>query len=107
MDLECDLITDYQVRQRLPSLYADFSLQRQSNPDGYAANTSAWINALGKAVQAGVVAADGCERDTLSLWTGDYLLRALETKEWGRPMALGSVIVSRNTLVYHHLPARF
>ncbi len=87
------LLADYRNRQRLPSLYADFTLQRHSNPDGYAANTSTWINALGKAAQAGLVPADGGDRDRLSLRTGESLLQALETKEWGRPLALGNVIV--------------
>ena len=34
--------------------------------------------------------------DVLSLRTGPELLRALETEEWGRPLALSDVIVSRH-----------
>lgn len=83
----------------MPSLYADFTLQRHSNPDGYAANTLVWINALSKAAQAGLVPADGGDHDTLSLRTGDALLQSLETKEWGRPLALGPVIVGIHTFV--------
>ncbi|MCJ1454331.1 hypothetical protein MMC28_004684 [Mycoblastus sanguinarius] len=79
-------------RVRLPSLYADFSLQRQANPDGFAANTSAWRDALGKAAKAGLIPAPDNVHDTLSLRTGEKLLQSLETKEWGRPLALGAVI---------------
>lgn len=80
-------------RQRLPSLYSDFTLQRQSNPDGFAANINAWQNALAKAGRAGVLPAKGNGSDTLLLSTGQSLLRSLETKEWGVPLALGAVIV--------------
>ena len=80
-------------RARLPSLYSDFTLQRSSNPDGFAANTAAWIDVLGKAAQAGLLPAPGNDHDTLSIRTGENLLQSLETKEWGRPLALGTVIV--------------
>lgn len=80
-------------RARLPSLYSDFTLQRSSNPDGFVANVSAWENALRKAAQAGLIPAPDNGHDTLSLRTGEELLQALTTKEWGRPLALGTVIV--------------
>lgn len=80
-------------RARLPSLYSDFTLQRRSNPDGYAANVAAWADALRKAARAGFLPISGEGRDTLSLSTGEELLRVLETGEWGRPLALGAVIV--------------
>ena len=85
--------TEQMDSQRLPSLYSDFTPQRYSNPDGYAANTTAWINALATAAQAGALPANGKNRDTLLLRTGDFLLRSLETKECGTPLALGTVIV--------------
>ncbi|KAM0801760.1 Snf7-domain-containing protein [Usnea florida] len=79
-------------RARLPSLYSDFTLQRYSNPDGFAANTTAWIGALAKAARAGLLPSIGADHDTLSLRTGNSLLQSLETKEWGRPLALRTVI---------------
>ncbi len=82
-------------RQRLPSLYSDFTLQRHSNPDGFTANTSAWIDVLGNAAKAGLLPADGSDRNLFSLATGDALLHSLETKEWGRPLAIATVIVGR------------
>lgn len=77
----------------MASLYSDFTLQRRSNPDGYAANTSAWIDALREAAWAGLLPADGGDREIFTLTTGDTLLQSLETQEWGRPLALGTVIV--------------
>lgn len=45
---------------------------------------------LQKAVQAGKIPGGN---SILALKTGPELLRALETKEWGRPLALDTVIV--------------
>lgn len=87
-------VTDYGLRARLPSLYSDFTPQRTSNPDGFAANITAWRDVLSKAARAGVSPIhSGFASDTLSVKTGEVLLQALETKEWGRPQALGTVIV--------------
>lgn len=91
-------------RARLPSLYSDFTLQRYSNPDGFAANTTAWMVALTKAARAGLIPSDGADRNTLSVRTGETLLQSLETKEWGRPLALRTVIdeavSQRNMILY-------
>lgn len=101
-------------------MYSDFRTQRISNPDGYAANVSAWQTALTNAVRAGLVGAslqsnqqehdrhshldqhqhDVTQQrhitpgsDLLVLRSGDDLLRALETREWGRPLGLGAAVV--------------
>ena len=88
------MATHVGCRARLPSLYSDFTPQRSSNPDGFRANIAAWQDALGKAAQAGILPAyTGAASDTLSLGIGETLLHALETKEWGRPLALGTVVV--------------
>lgn len=79
-------------RARLPSLYSDFSLQRYTNPDGYAANIAAWEDILIKANGEGLIPAGPDGRDFLSLRTGEELLQSLEIREWGRPLALGIVI---------------
>ncbi|MCJ1413462.1 hypothetical protein MMC19_007567 [Ptychographa xylographoides] len=76
-------------KPRLASLYSDFRLQRATNPHGYAANLSAWETGLAHAAWAGLLPGG---HDTLLLTTGEALLRALETKEWGRPLALAPVI---------------
>ncbi|MCJ1277606.1 hypothetical protein MMC21_005420 [Puttea exsequens] len=79
-------------RARLPSLYSDFTTQRNSNPDGFAANTTAWISLLSKAANAGLLGGSRDGPDTLSLETGQELLQRLQTKEWGRPLAIATVI---------------
>ncbi|KAH0548250.1 hypothetical protein GP486_008041 [Trichoglossum hirsutum] len=81
-------------RARLPSLYSDFRHQRTTNPDGYAVNVSAWRAALGHAAREGLIPSPDTRSDLLVLRFSDDLRRALETKEWGRPLALGAVIVS-------------
>ncbi|KAI9836589.1 MAG: hypothetical protein M1819_001221 [Sarea resinae] len=89
-------------RARLPSLYSDFRVQQTTNPDGYAANISAWRTALSNATRAGLVPAPGASNDLLVLRTGAELLQELETRDWGRPLALGTVIseaVARKEMV--------
>lgn len=86
------------LRNRLPSLYSDFSIQKDTNPDGYAVNVAAWQRALTNAALAGhVVSGSGQKKDFLSLTTDDNLLRNLEIPEWGRPVALTSVFVRRRS----------
>lgn len=85
--------TDQHSRARLASLYSDFRVLRSTNPDGYAANVSAWQDALEHAARAGVIPAPGGGLSFLSLSTDENLMRALESKEWGRPLALGTVVV--------------
>ena len=80
-------------RVRIPSLYSDFSLQRYTNPVGFDANVYAWQDVLRKAAWEGLMPSDGPGADILSLVVGEELLAALETVDWGRPQALGTVIV--------------
>ena len=84
-------------RARLPSLYSDFRPQAVTNPDGYAANVSAWQSALAHACRDGYIpsqnAGGAAGPDKLVLRTGEELLRALESETWGRPLGLGCVIV--------------
>ncbi|KAI9756047.1 MAG: CCA tRNA nucleotidyltransferase, mitochondrial [Chaenotheca gracillima] len=77
---------------RLASLYSDFRHLQIVNPDGYAANISAWRQALIAAAREGLTGTDRGGNDLLVLTTGEDLLQALESKEWGRPLALGTVI---------------
>ena len=85
----------------MPSLYSDFTVQRHTNPDGYTANVAAWEEALQEAARAGLLHAPCDAHDTFLLKTGEDLLQSLETKEWGRPLALDAVIVGeRLSLAY-------
>lgn len=86
-------------RARLPSLFSDFSLQRYSNPDGYAANVAVWEEVLTKAAREGLMPPGPDGPEFLSLRMGDELLQSLETREWGKPLALGKVIVREHELL--------
>ncbi|KAI9827266.1 MAG: hypothetical protein M1832_005404 [Thelocarpon impressellum] len=89
-------------KARLPSLYSDFRHLQTTNPDGYAANVSAWRTALAHAAREGRVPGPGGSNDLLCLSTGEELVRELESKEWGRPLALGTVVnewVARRDMV--------
>ncbi|KLJ09109.1 hypothetical protein EMPG_15471 [Blastomyces silverae] len=91
-------------RARLPSLYSDFSTQRNTNPDGYATNVAAWQRALAHAALAGAIHSSSpgsrhhgeegaaARGDLLVLRTGNTLMAELETQEWGRPVALQTAI---------------
>jgi charged multivesicular body protein 7 len=76
---------------RLPSLYSDLSVQRTSNPEGYAANTTAWAAALVRASLAGRLPPEQ-DLNLLVLNTGDALLDALASRTYGRPSGLGCVL---------------
>ncbi|TAQ86972.1 hypothetical protein B7494_g4707 [Chlorociboria aeruginascens] len=78
-------------RARLAALYSDFRPLRTLNPDGFQANISAWTKGLSAAAKAGCLPSHGSTPDSFILQVDDELLRALDTKEWGRPLSLGTV----------------
>ncbi|OJI99340.1 hypothetical protein ASPVEDRAFT_124325 [Aspergillus versicolor CBS 583.65] len=85
-------------KNRLPSLYSDFSIQKKTNPDGYHVNVAAWEQVLTKAAHNGYISthshdATGQRRKAnhLSIKVDENLVRDLENPEWGRPVALGAV----------------
>ncbi|KAM3424333.1 hypothetical protein BST61_g11130 [Cercospora zeina] len=85
----------FSSRTRLASLYSDFRHQRSTNPDGYTANSSAWLRALSAAAKAGLIPAQTGQTGGNSRFvidSGEGLLRALNTQEYGRPLALGAVL---------------
>ncbi|CAG8253979.1 unnamed protein product [Penicillium nalgiovense] len=109
-------------RNRLPSLYSDFTPQKKTNPDGYAVNVAAWEHALNRAAKRGYTSSRGVrvrsgstvsaksgatsakrkKTDHLILRTDESLLRDLESPEWGRPVALGTVFdeaVRNNSMI--------
>ncbi|KAI9886259.1 MAG: CCA tRNA nucleotidyltransferase, mitochondrial [Watsoniomyces obsoletus] len=79
-------------KRRLPALYSDFRQLHEVNPEGYTANISAWQSALAHASREGIIPGPDGSENLLILSTGEELLRELETKEWGRPLALGTVV---------------
>jgi charged multivesicular body protein 7 len=62
------------------------------NPDGYAANIAAWQKGLTDALREGYVPGRDSTSELLVLRVNENLLRELETKDWGRPLALGAVV---------------
>jgi charged multivesicular body protein 7 len=62
------------------------------NPDGYQANISAWRQALSDLVAKGKISHRGSSPDHFVLKLDDSLLRSLEHKEFGQPLALGTVV---------------
>lgn len=83
----------FPLRARLPALYSDFTTLRTLNPDGYQANISAWRSALAHLARSGLAPAPkGSTPNLLILNSDESLLRALESKKYGRPLALGTVI---------------
>ncbi|KAF5026306.1 hypothetical protein F66182_1598 [Fusarium sp. NRRL 66182] len=79
-------------RSRLAARYSDFRSQRTLNPDGYQANISAWRQALSDLVAEGLISHRGSNPDHFVLKLDETLLRSLESKEFGQPLALGTVV---------------
>ncbi|KAH7355231.1 Snf7-domain-containing protein [Rhexocercosporidium sp. MPI-PUGE-AT-0058] len=79
-------------KTRLEDLYSDFGKSRSINPDGYHANITAWLQALSHATLAGHMPSSSASPDLLSITISNDLVLALETREWGRPSALGTVV---------------
>ncbi|KAI8956915.1 Snf7-domain-containing protein [Daldinia sp. FL1419] len=80
-------------RARLPALYSDFRSQRTLNPDGFAANVAAWKRGLANAALAGRAPSKSATYNHLTIdLESDALLRSLESKQFGRPLALGTVL---------------
>ncbi|CAG8978999.1 hypothetical protein HYALB_00009901 [Hymenoscyphus albidus] len=85
--------TEPQFRKaRLAALYSDFRHLQTLNPDGYNANITAWQRGLHSALLSGHIPSSSAPPNLLSLSISPSLLRALDTKDWGRPLALGSVV---------------
>ncbi|CAM1511065.1 Fc.00g085780.m01.CDS01 [Cosmosporella sp. VM-42] len=79
-------------KARLPALYSDFRPQRTLNPDGYHANVSAWRQALSYLTSRGLISHRGSNPDVLVLTLDDSITRSLESKQFGQPLALGTVV---------------
>ena len=75
-------------------MYSDLAVQRTTNPDGYAANISAWEAALTHAARAGVLPPSSTQtsNNLFVLQTGDELIRALNDSKYGRPLGLSAVL---------------
>lgn len=108
---KADFVIWKTYRNRLPSLYSDFTLQKTTNPDGYAVNVAAWEQALIRAAKQGYISRDAgtssannaaagrVKSNHLVLKANESLLRDLEIPELGQPVALSTVFVRLTTLL--------
>ncbi|KAL3232732.1 Uncharacterized protein RNJ44_04648 [Nakaseomyces bracarensis] len=71
-------------KSRIPSLYKDFRLLEDVNPEGYSANINAWKIHLLENVFP--------DMNSILLRTGDGFLHALYMKEYGYPKSIDIVI---------------
>lgn len=92
-------LSDYLVQNdpnfrkaRLPALYSDFRSQKTLNPDGYQANVSAWLLALARLASDGLLSRQGSKSSALVFDLDESLRRSLDSKQFGQPLALGTVI---------------
>ena len=76
----------------MPALYSDFRSQKSLNPDGFQANVAAWREALSRAAWEGRLSSAAATSDFLTIPVDGQLLRGLESKQFGKPLALGTVI---------------
>lgn len=76
----------------MPALYSDFRPQKLLNPDGFQANVAAWRDALSRAAWEGQLSSVASTPDRLTIPVDERLLRGLEYKQFGRPLALGTVV---------------
>ncbi|UKZ90121.1 uncharacterized protein TrAFT101_005150 [Trichoderma asperellum] len=79
-------------KTRLPALYSDFRSQKTLNPDGYHANISAWLLALARLASEGLLSRQGSKSSALVFDIDESLRRSLSSKQFGQPLALGTVI---------------
>ncbi|KAK0388760.1 hypothetical protein NLU13_5003 [Sarocladium strictum] len=78
-------------KARLPALYSDFRPQQTLNPDGYRANISAWRHALSLLASSGVLPAKSSSTPFI-LDLDTSLIRSLQNRQFGQPLALGTVV---------------
>ncbi|KAH7376579.1 SNF7 family protein [Plectosphaerella cucumerina] len=80
-------------RARLPALYSDFRGQQSLNPDGYVANVTAWRSGLARLAWDGRLSAPSAPSPRrLVVDTDDSLPAKLQSRQFGRPLALGAVV---------------
>lgn len=76
----------------MPALYSDFRSQQTLNPDGYQANLTAWRRALSHLASQGLLARHTTESSAVVAKVDGGLLKQLESKQYGQPLALGTVV---------------
>jgi len=94
--LSLALTNQHRSPRRVESLYDDLNRLKQFEPAGYTANLDAWRHALLAASKAGVIPsqATNFSKSQFVISTGDQLLKALDTRQYGIPQSLELVLVS-------------
>lgn len=77
------------TKQRLPSLYSDFTRLKLSNAEGYNANVKAWQAALSQATQQRLTSHSS---SPFIIDIGVDLQYKLSTPDYGTPLALDTVL---------------
>ncbi|TKX21927.1 Snf7-like protein [Elsinoe australis] len=77
---------------RLSSLYSSFHNQRTLNPDGYTANTTAWLSALTLLSRHGLLPSTSTPPSSLLLSSSPALPLALSSPQNGQPLSLPAVL---------------
>lgn len=86
-------------KSRLISLYSDVSRQKQSNPSTYTTHVQWWHETLQCLVEQGLQSRS-VENDVLVLHANPNLVERLRYLDVGKPLGLGSIIVSMT--LYQH-----
>ena len=75
---------------RLPSLYSDFRHLKGTNPEGFVSNVQSWESGLRDAAREALIPES---EDTLLISLGPTIDNALESHDFGRPMAIDAALV--------------
>ena len=85
-------------KSRIQSLYSDISRQKHSNPTTYSSNLTWWRSTLEALVSLGY---QPNTTDTLVLHADQSILESLRYEGAGKPLCLGTVIVSPLPAAYY------
>jgi charged multivesicular body protein 7 len=87
-------------KARLQALYSDFARQKQSNPSAFHANVEWWRKTLEGLVDSGLLHGTvGDSGSRLVLRANRSLLERVKLEKIGKPLALGTVVVSYSNLL--------
>lgn len=84
-------------KARLQALYSDFARQKQSNPSAFHANVEWWRKTLEGLLDSGLLRGTvGDSESRLVLQADRSLLDCVKLDKIGKPLAIGTVIVSHS-----------
>jgi charged multivesicular body protein 7 len=87
-------------KARLQALYSDFARQKQSNPSAFHANVEWWRKTLECLVDSGLLHGTvGVTESRLVLQANRRLPERVKLERIGKPLAIGTVVVSHSNLL--------